>query len=196
MSRKPGSKSFYALTLSVAGTWLAGALSSDEVRRTALRRDNDQRHPVLAPVAVGAGAFGLFCVAARVVRAVPPLDRAVGDALSFADRGSPTMLLATTCANGVAEEIFFRGRLWNELGDTHPVASTTLAYAAVTSATRNPALVAAAAVMGSLFAWQRRDTGSVRAPIITHLTWSVLMVKVLPRFLPADEPGRIRARRC
>src|SRR4051812_19784497 len=153
LSRKPGSKSFYALTLSVAATWLAGALSSDETRRTALRRDDVHRHDVLAPVALGIGALGLFAAAARVVRAVPPLDRAVGDALSFADGGSKAMVLATTCANGVAEELFFRGRLWTELGDTHPIASTTLAYAGVTAATRNPALVVAAAVMGALFGW-------------------------------------------
>jgi CAAX protease family protein len=49
-----------------------------------------------------------------------------------------------------------------------------------TSATRNPALVLASVVMGSLFAAQRRSTGGIQAPLLTHLTWSALMLRFLP----------------
>jgi membrane protease YdiL (CAAX protease family) len=34
--------------------------------------------------------------------------------------------------------------------------------------------------MGMLFAWQRRATGGIQAPLLTHLTWSVLMLRFLP----------------
>jgi hypothetical protein len=49
-----------------------------------------------------------------------------------------------------------------------------------TVATRNPALVLASAVMGTLFGLQRRASGGIQAPILTHLTWSVLMLRYLP----------------
>jgi hypothetical protein len=49
-----------------------------------------------------------------------------------------------------------------------------------TTATRNPALVLASGVMGGLFALQRRATGGVQAPMITHVVWSTLMVRFLP----------------
>jgi len=35
-------------------------------------------------------------------------------------------------------------------------------------------------VMGVLFALQRRASGGIQAPILTHLTWSALMLRYLP----------------
>ena len=57
---------------------------------------------------------------------------------------------------------------------------STAAYMLATTATRNPALVLASGVMGALFAWQRRATDGVQAPLLTHLTWSALMLRFLP----------------
>ena len=55
-------------------------------------------------------------------------------------------------------------------------------YVVVTAATGNLALVIAAAVMGALFSlFERLSTRGVLAPIVTHLTWSTLMVLALPR---------------
>ena len=34
--------------------------------------------------------------------------------------------------------------------------------------------------MGALFALQRRVSGGIQAPVITHLTWSALMLRYLP----------------
>ena len=42
------------------------------------------------------------------------------------------------------------------------------------------ALVLAAVVMGTLFGAQRRASGGIQAPVLTHLTWSVLMLRYLP----------------
>jgi hypothetical protein len=61
-------------------------------------------------------------------------------------------------------------------------------YTLATTATRNPALVLAAAVMGSLFGLQRRASGGVQAPLLTHLTWSALMVRLLPRLFRRASP--------
>jgi CAAX protease family protein len=49
-----------------------------------------------------------------------------------------------------------------------------------TASTRNPALVLAAGVMGTLFSLQRRASGGLQAPVLTHWTWSTLMVRYLP----------------
>ena len=34
--------------------------------------------------------------------------------------------------------------------------------------------------MGTLLAVQRRATGGIQAPLLTHLTWSTLMLRYLP----------------
>lgn len=87
-------------------------------------------------------------------------------------------------------------RLYSALGGRHPVAVSTAVYSLATTATRNPALVLASAAMGTLFGLQRRATGGVQAPILTHLTWSTLMVHFLPPLFSAeDEPSTEKFRR-
>jgi uncharacterized protein len=132
------------------------------------------------PVLTGIGAFGLFYGAARLARHIPPLDRAIGGVLRYADEGSTRLVLLTACTNGVGEELFFRGALWPVVEESHPVVKTTLAYAAMTAATRNPALVLGGTVMSVLFGLQRRASGGILAPALTHVTWSVLMLCYLP----------------
>ena len=144
------------------------------------------------PVLTGAAAFGAFFGAALVARRVPVLNEALVSVLNYAERGSDTLVLATTLANGIAEEVFFRGSLFTALGSPHPVAASTGAYMLTTCATRNPALVVAAGVMGTVFAVQRRATGGLLAPILTHVTWSTLMVRFLPALF---RRGRTTARR-
>jgi hypothetical protein len=40
-----------------------------------------------------------------------------------------------------------------------------------------------------IFGWQRAATGGVLAPAVTHVTWSVLMLRYLPPlFRDADRP--------
>jgi hypothetical protein len=34
--------------------------------------------------------------------------------------------------------------------------------------------------MGTLFGLQRRASGGIQAPIITHLTWATLMLRYIP----------------
>jgi uncharacterized protein YbjT (DUF2867 family)/membrane protease YdiL (CAAX protease family) len=182
MSAKPGSRRFYATTAALAATWTAGGLASGPLHRGWIEsRDRPIRRPVLTPIATGVGAFGLFYAAARLSERIPALHRAVARALSFAQEGDDALVLATALANGVGEEIFFRGAVYAAFGDRHPVAASTAVYALATTSTRNPALVMAAAVMGGVFAMERRASGGVQAPMLTHLVWSALMIKFLPR---------------
>lgn len=112
----------------------------------------------------------------------------------FADQGSSPLVILTTCTNGVAEEFFFRGAFYSAMGENHPVARSTTAYAAATLATRNPALVLASAAMGTLFGLQRRASGGIQAPALTHLTWSILMLRYIPPLFRERARERRRAR--
>lgn len=105
------------------------------------------------PVLTGAAAFRLFYGAAQLARHIPPLNRAVGSILRYADDGSTPLVLLTAGANAVAGELFFRGALRSLVQDSHPLAQTTLAYA-TTAATRNPALVLAGTATSVLFGLQ------------------------------------------
>jgi membrane protease YdiL (CAAX protease family) len=142
------------------------------------------RRPVIEPIATGAAVFGVFYAAARLVRRVPILNQAIASVLQYAHRGSRPLVLATTLANGVGEEVFFRGAVYAAAGIKHPVPTSTAVYTLAATATRNPALVLASGVMGALFALQRRASGGIQAPILTHLTWSTLMLRYLPPLFP------------
>jgi len=181
LSTRPGSRSFYVSTGAVAGVWAVGSLVSGPLHLGWIEsRDSTLRRPVLTPIATGVGAFGFFYGAALVARRIPVLETALSRVLVFADEGDDRLVLLTTLANGVGEELFFRGALYAALGDRGPVAGSTAVYMLATSTTRNPALVLAAMVMGSLFGLQRRASGGIQAPTITHLTWSTLMLRYLP----------------
>ena len=181
LSTRPASREFYALTFSVAGTWLVGGLAVEPLDWDSFRGNQCSfKHVVAVPVLTGAAAFGAFFGAALVARRIPALNEALVSVLSYAEHGSDALVLAAALANGVAEEVFFRGSLFTALGSPHPVAASTGAYMLTTCATRNPALVVAAGVMGTVFAVQRRASGGLLAPMLTHVTWSTLMVRFLP----------------
>ena len=126
------------------------------------------------------------------------LNEAITFVLRYASRGADPLVLLTSLANGVAEEVFVRGAVFDAVGERHAVAASTAVYMFATAATRNPALVLASGVMGALFGMQRRVSGGIQAPILTHLThlthltWSTLMLRYLPPMF-RDEPIRSSA---
>ena len=180
-SSEPGSRRFYVLTLGVASTWLVGGLCSGPLHLGWVRTGEHRcRRTVVAPVAVGVAAFGAFYGAALIARRLPVLSEAITSVLRYASQGSDPLVLLTTLGNGVAEEVFFRGALFDAVGERHAVPVSTAVYMLATAATRNPALVLASGAMGVLFGMQRRASGGIQAPIVTHLTWSSLMLRYLP----------------
>jgi hypothetical protein len=181
LAAPPDSARFYVLTMAAAGTWTVGGLASGPLHLGWIEgRDQRLRRPWVTPVATGAGAFGFFYGCALVARRIPVLDTAIRRVLAFAEQGNMPLVLLTTYANGLGEEIFFRGALYATMPHRRAVAASTGVYALATVTTRNPSLVLAATVMGALFALQRRASGGLQAPLITHLTWSTLMVRYLP----------------
>jgi membrane protease YdiL (CAAX protease family) len=196
LSTRPGSREFYLSTATVAGAWTLGGLASGPLHLGWIEtRDATIRRPVLTPVATGVGIFGFFYGAALVSRRIPVLDAAISDVLSFADEGDDRLVLLTTLANGLGEEVFFRGALYAALRNHSPVLSSTAVYTLATTTTRNPALVLAAAVMGGLFALQRRASGGLQAPTLTHLTWSALMLRYLPPLFRRPDAASNQRRR-
>ncbi|MEI4271667.1 CPBP family intramembrane glutamic endopeptidase [Klenkia sp. LSe6-5] len=189
LSQKPDSREFYALTMAVAGTWVAGGVASGPLHRGWMRSPRETLHrPVVTPVVTGAGVFGLFYGAALVAKRIPLLNAAVTRVLRYAHQGNPALVTMTTLTNGVAEEVFFRGALYAAAGTDNPVLKSTAVYGLATTSTRNPALVLASVAMGLLFGWQRKVTGGIQAPVLTHLTWSALMLRYLPPLF-ADQPA-------
>lgn len=199
LSTRPGSREFYLATGAVAGVWtLGGAVSGPLHLGWIENRDSTLRRPLVTPALTGVGAFGVFYAAALLARRVPVLDEAITRVLTFADEGDDRLVLLTTLANGLGEEVFFRGALYAALGDHSPAVLSSAVYTVATTTTRNPALVLAAGVMGTLFGLQRRASGGVQAPTITHLTWSALMLRFLPplfrqRTLPRTRVTAIRS---
>lgn len=167
---EPGSDWFYPATLVLAAVWAGGALLSGPLR---------VGRPSWTPVLVGLGLSGLFVVGALLVRLVPPLQEQVASVMDIADQGSLPLLVVVTVVNGVAEELFFRGAAYAAL-PARPVLWTTVGYTLATLATGNVMLGFAAVLLGLVTGLQRAATGTLMAPILTHLCWSVPMLLVLP----------------
>jgi membrane protease YdiL (CAAX protease family) len=197
LSTKPGSAAFYGSTLAVAGIYTAGGLASGPLHLGWIQlQDRSLNRPIITPILTGAGAFGVFYAGAHVVKLVPPLGKAVATVLQFADEGDERLLYLTTLSNGVAEEIFFRGAVYAALQDLHPTLTSTGVYMVATIPTRNPMLVFAAGLMGLLWGAQRRASHGLQAPVLTHLTWSSLMLRYLPPVFADVVPEQTRGARA
>lgn len=177
---EPGSGWFYPATLALAAVWTVGAFASGPLHlgRT-LRGSDPGPRPVVVPVAYAALLAAAFVVGALVVRQVPWLDDQVRHVLDHADQGSVPLLALITAVNGVAEELFFRGALYAAT-PRYPVVVTTAAYVLAVLASGNVMLAFAAVLLGVLVGLERRATGGIQAPIITHVLWSVAMLFALP----------------
>lgn len=178
LAAPPGSALFSGLGLLVAATWVLGGVLSGPVHLVGSVRGG---RALVAPLGLGVVLFAAFAAAALVAERIPVVSGAVDRVLSTADGGPRAVVLVVALANGVGEEVFFRGALHAAFGRHRPVLWATAIYVLVTIATLNLALVVAAGVMGAVFALEREATGGILAPVITHLTWSTLVLFLLPR---------------
>lgn len=177
----PGDESFYVGGLALAGVWAVGGLAAGRLHvGWAHTRESGLARPVVQPVALALLAVGVFVAGAVVVGAVPWLADRVDAVLDHARYGSLPIVWLITVVTGVGEELFFRGALFAAVGSRHALAVTTLVYTLVTAATGNVMLTFAALLLGLLTGAQRRVTGGVLAPVITHVIWSSSMLVLLP----------------
>lgn len=179
---EPGNPWFYPATFAMALLWFGGAFASGRLHlgRIAAWRDGDRFiRPILSPVLLGLGLSAVFVCGGLVVREIDWLDRQVRSVMDFADAGSVPLLLVITVVNGIAEETFFRGAVYAAI-TRHPVLWSTIAYVVATMATGNVMLAFAAIILGAVVGLQRRASGGILAPILTHCTWSTVMLFALP----------------
>lgn len=181
LTRPPGDASFYWLTLALAAVWALGAFVSGPLHLGCVRFRGRNQRPVITGTLIGLGLGAVFVVAGLVAREIPGVREYITRVLEFADYGPLILVTFITVINGVAEELFFRGALYTALGKWHPVLVSTVLYVCATSLTTgNPMLGIAAIILGTVCAFERRATGGVLAPMLTHFFWGLVMVLALP----------------
>ena len=179
---EPGSSWFYGATLGLAAIWTVGAFASGPLHLGRIAYRDTLVRPWVTPIVLGLGMAGVFLLGALVVREIEPLRRQVVSVLDYADQGSVPLLVAITLVNGVAEELFFRGAAYAAI-PRRPVLWTSVAYPIATLATGNVMLSFAAVLLGVVVGLERRASGGILAPVLTHVTWSVSMLLGLPLVL-------------
>ncbi len=176
---EPGDDRFLAGASWMALVWLLGALLAGPLPT------GDRRRPAAAAglgVLLGSVAIAVCVLGGLVVARVPVLRDPAQELLAHA--GPDTVLVvAVALVNGVVEELFFRGALYDAVPARWAVPATTVVYAVTTLGSGVALLAVAALVLGVLTAVLRRRTGGVIAPIAAHVTWSVAMLLVLPSVL-------------
>lgn len=180
LRRHPGDASFYWLTLLLAGVWTAGALISGPLHLGGICWRGRNQRPVITGTTIGLLLGGVFLVGGLIARQITPVAELITRVLLYAHHGWYPVIVALTLINGVAEEVFFRGALYTALGRYHPVVISTVLYTLATLASGNPMLGFAAIILGTVCAFERRATGGVLAPVLTHLVWGLIMVLLLP----------------
>mgnify|MGYP005613825895 FL=1 len=180
LSRRPGDETFYWLTLGLAAVWTLGAYASGPLHLGSIKWRGRNQRPVITGIGAGLLLGGVFVVGGLVTREIPPVAERISQVLDYANHGSLALVVLITLVNGFAEELFFRGALYTALGRFHPVLISTLLYAVATSASGNPMLGFAAIILGTVCALERRATGGVLAPVLTHVVWGLIMGLALP----------------
>jgi membrane protease YdiL (CAAX protease family) len=185
LSLPPGDDRFYLYTVLLALTWVVGSFASGRMYlgRAHTRRGHKYAIPVVQSLALATLLLAAFMAGAVIVAQVPFLRGMVNAVLDFARFGSLPIVAAITVINGLAEELFFRGALFSAVPPRHQILISTLLYMLATLASGNVMLVFAAAVIGTVVALQRRVTGGVLGPMITHVIWSTGMLFILPPLL-------------
>jgi len=183
LSVRPGDDIFYLLTGLVALTWIGGALLSGPLHLGRIPFRDTMRRPIVTPIVTGLVLGAVFVTGSLVVREIAPLRDLVNSVLAHARYGAVVPIVAVTLLNGVAEEVFFRGALFAAIGRRYAVPVSTVIYAVATVATGNLMLVFAAFLLGLVLGLQRRASGGILAPILTHLTWSTTMLFALPALI-------------
>jgi membrane protease YdiL (CAAX protease family) len=180
LTRQPGDESFFWLTLALAAVWAVGAFASGPLHLGCVRFRGRNQRPVITGTVVGLVLGAVFLVGGLVTREIDDVREFVTRVLDFANHGPLVLVAFITVINGLAEELFFRGAVYSALGKAYPAVVSTVIYVVTILATGNPMLAFAGVVVGSVCAWERRATGGVLAPMLTHFFWGLVMVLALP----------------
>lgn len=180
LRRHPGESSFYWLSLALAAVWAIGAFGSGPLHLGGARWRGRNQRPVISGTVIGLLLGAVFVVGGLIAREIPAVSELITRVLQFADHGSWRLTLAIALVGGIAEELFYRGALYTALGRYHPALVSTIVYVAATLASGNLMLAFAAVILGTVCALERRATGGVLAPILTHFVWTLVVLLALP----------------
>ncbi|ULE31430.1 CPBP family intramembrane glutamic endopeptidase [Mycobacterium sp. IDR2000157661] len=181
LTLEPGNNLFYWLTLALAAVWALGAFASGPLHLGCIRFRGRNQRPVITGTVVGLLLGAVFIVGGLIAREIPPVRDYITRVLEYADYGPLGLVVFITVINGLAEEMFFRGALYTALGTMRPILISTVFYVIATAVTTgNPMLGFAAIILGTICAFERRVTGGVLAPMLTHFFWGLVMVLALP----------------
>ncbi len=180
LRRHPGDSNFYWLTLVLASVWTGGAWLSGPLHLGGICWRGRNQRPVISGTGIGLLLGGVFVLGGLVAREIPSVAALISRVLQYAHHGSFALVVLITVINGVAEELFFRGALYTALGRRQPLVISTVIYVVATMASGNLMLGFAAIILGTVCALERRASGGVLAPTLTHFVWALIMVLALP----------------
>ncbi|GFG84118.1 CPBP family intramembrane glutamic endopeptidase [Mycolicibacter algericus] len=179
-TKQPGEAWFYWLSLALAAVWAVGALASGPLHLGVVRFRGRNERPVFTGTGVGLAVGGFFVLGALVVQQIPLLAGQVIAVLEYTTEVSWRLVVLIAIVNAIAEEMFFRGALFSAFGRHYPLVLSTALYTAAMFAAGNLMVAVAALVLGTVCGIERRATGGVLAPVLTHLVWGLIMVLALP----------------
>jgi uncharacterized protein len=180
LRRHPGEASFYWLALALAAVWGLGAFGSGPLHLGGARWRGRNQRPVVSGTVIGLLLGGVFVLGGLIAREIQPVAELISRLLQYTDQGSWRLTMAVALIGGIAEELFYRGALYTALGRYHPALVSTIVYVVATLASGNPMLGFAAIILGTVCALERRATGGVLAPILTHVVWTLVVLLALP----------------
>jgi uncharacterized protein len=180
LRRHPGESSFYWLALALAAVWALGAFASGPLHLGGLRWRGRNQRPVITGTVIGLLLGAVFVVGGLIARKIPVVCELIHRVLQYTDQGSWRLTMTVALVGAIAEELFYRGALYTALGRYHPALVSTIVYVAATLASGNLMLGFAAIILGTVCALERRATGGVLAPILTHFVWTLVVLLALP----------------
>ena len=180
LRRHPGEASFYWLALALAAVWALGSFASGPLHLGGARWRGRNQRPVVSGTVIGLLLGGVFVLGGLIAREIPAVAELITSLLHYTDQGSWRLTMTVALVGGIAEELFYRGALYTALGRYHPALVSTIVYVAATLASGNPMLGFAAIILGTVCALERRASGGVLAPMLTHFGWGLIMVLALP----------------
>ena len=180
LRRHPGESSFYWLALALAAVWTLGAFASGPLHLGGVRWRGRNQRPVISGTVIGLALGAVFVLGGLIAREIPSVSELITRVLQYTDQGSWRLTMNVALLGGNAEELFYRGAFYTALGRYHPALVSTIVYVAATLASGNPMLGFAAIILGTVCALERRATGGVLAPILTHFVWTLVVLLALP----------------
>ena len=190
---EPGNDTFVLGALAMATIWAVGAracgplpwrATGQQPHRPAARTAHRAvRSQLLLGAVVGGGALTLCLIVGTWASGIPALAQPAQELLAHRSTLPFATVVAITALNGVAEEMYFRGALYDALPARSAWLWSAAAYALATLPSGVALLTAGAALLGVLTGLVRRRTGGLLAPVCAHLVWSIGMLLLLPSVL-------------